>query len=175
MVSWSRPSIVPKIKGFLRLVGYYHMFVHGFSQLVAPLTNLLKKGMAFDWTNRCEKCFREVKEGLTSALILTLPKVKKFYVVLIHASSEGYEGILMQNGNVIAYTSRQLHFYEKNYATHDLKLGVVVYAFKICYHYLCEVQFEVYTDYKSLTYLFSQKDLNLRQRRWVELLVYYDF
>ncbi|CAN6459657.1 unnamed protein product [Victoria cruziana] len=127
------------------------------------MTKLLKKGTEFLWTDKCEETFREVKGRLTSAPIF------------MDASREGYGGVLMQESKVIAYTSRQLRQHEKNYVTHDLELGAVVHALKVWRHYLYGVQFEVYTDHKSLTYLFSQKDLNLRQRRWVEFLADYEF
>ncbi|CAN6456208.1 unnamed protein product [Victoria cruziana] len=113
------------------------------------MTKLLKKGIEFLWTDKCEETFREVKGRLTSAPILTLPKVGETFVVFTDASREGYGGVLMQESKVIAYTSRQLRQHEKNYATHDLELGTVVHALK--------------------------KDLNLRQRRWVEFLADYDF
>nr|XP_027101520.1 uncharacterized protein LOC113722404 [Coffea arabica] len=80
----------------------------------------------------------------------------------------------MQNGSVIAYASRKLKSHERNYPTHDLELAAVVFALKKWRHYLYGVTFEVYTDHKSLKYLFSQKELNLRQRRWVEFLEDYD-
>ncbi|CAN6462677.1 unnamed protein product [Victoria cruziana] len=175
VVGWPRPTNVTKVRGFLGLARYYRKFVQNFSQLVIPMTKLLKKGTEFLWTDQCEETFKEVKGRLTSAPILTLPKVEETFVVFTDASREGYGGVLMQKSNVIVYTSRQLRQHEKNYATHDLELGAVVHALKVWRHYLYGVQFEVYTDHKSLTYLFSQKDLNLRQRRWVEFLADYDF
>lgn len=86
------------------------------------------------------------------------------------ASKEGLGCVLMQNGKVVAYGSRQLKPHERNYPTHDLELAAVVFALKQWRHYLYEEQFEIFTDHKSLKYLFTQKDLNLRQRRWMEYL-----
>ena len=80
----------------------------------------------------------------------------------------------MQHGKVIAYASRQLRPHEKNYPTHDLELAAVVFALKIWRHYLYGVTCEIFTDYKSLKYLFMQKELNMRQRRWLELIKDYD-
>ena len=82
--------------------------------------------------------------------------------------------MLMQNGKVIAYAIRQLKKHEQNYPTHDLKMAAVVFALKIWRHYLYGVTCEIYTDHKSLKYIFQQRDLNLRQRRWMELLKDYD-
>ena len=81
----------------------------------------------------------------------------------------------MQKQKVIAYASRQLKVHEKNYTTHDLELGAVVFALKIWRHYLYGTKCTVFTDHKSLQHIFDQKDLNMRQRRWVELLSDYDF
>ncbi|GKG21935.1 putative reverse transcriptase domain-containing protein [Tanacetum coccineum] len=80
----------------------------------------------------------------------------------------------MQRGKVIAYASRQLKTREKNYTTHDLELGAVVFAFKIWRHYLYGTKSVIYTDHKSLQYIFDQEDLNMRQRRWIELLSDYE-
>ena len=80
----------------------------------------------------------------------------------------------MQSGKVIAYASRQLKSYEKNYPIHDLELAAVVFAIKLWRHYLYGARCEIYTDHKSLKYLFTQKELNMRQRRWFKLLKDYD-
>ncbi|WMV18591.1 hypothetical protein MTR67_011976, partial [Solanum verrucosum] len=80
----------------------------------------------------------------------------------------------MKNGKVIAYASRQLKVHEKNYPTHDLELAAVVFTLKIWRHHLYEVHVDVFTDHKSIQYVFSKKDLNLRKRRWLELLKDYD-
>ena len=81
----------------------------------------------------------------------------------------------MQDGKVVAYASHQLKIHEQNYATHDLELAAVVFALKIWRHYLYGAQFEVFTDHQSLKYIFTQNDLNLRRRRWIEYLKDYDF
>lgn len=110
----------------------------------------------------CEECFRKVKGRLTSTSILTLSKVGETFVVYTNASRDGYGGVLMQNKRVITYISHQLHQHKK-IATHDLELEAVVHALKVWRHYLYGVSFYVHIDYKSMTYLFLQCDLNLRQ------------
>ena len=90
------------------------------------------------------------------------------------ASGVGLGCVLMQAGKVIAYASRQLKVHDKNHLTHDLKLAVVVFALKLWRHYLYGVHVDVFTDHKSLQYVFTQRELNLRQRRWLELLKDYD-
>src|SRR4051812_48683200 len=87
----------------------------------------------------------------------------------------GLGAVLMQDKKVVAYASRQLRIHEKNYPTHDLELAAVVFALKIWRHYLYGARFEVFSDHKSLKYLFDQKELNMRQRRWLEFLKDYDF
>ena len=96
-------------------------------------------------------------------------------MVYYDASKLGLGGVLMQNDKVVAYASRQLRIHEKNYPTHDLELAAVVFVLKIWRHYLYGARFEVFSDHKSLKYLFDQKELNMRQRRWLEFLKDYDF
>ncbi|KAL0421010.1 UNVERIFIED_CONTAM: Transposon Tf2-11 polyprotein [Sesamum latifolium] len=133
-------------------------FVKDFSVVAKPLTNLLKKNTPFNWNDRCAQSFEELKRRLTSAPILALPSGDGGYV----------------HGKVIAYASRQLRPHEINYPTHDLELAAIVHALKIWRHYLYGETFHIFTDHKSLKYIPTQKELNLRQRRWIELLKDYD-
>jgi ribonuclease HI len=106
--------------------------------------------------------------------VLTLPDIKKDFVVYCDASRQGLRCVLMQEGKVVAYASRQLKKHEENYPTHDLELAAVVHALKIWRHYLMGNMCELYTDHKSLKYFFTQMELNMRQRRWLELIKDYD-
>ncbi|XP_075481121.1 uncharacterized protein LOC142521830 [Primulina tabacum] len=110
----------------------------------------------------------ELKDKLTSAPVLSLPEGVEDFVVFTDASKKGLGVVLMQHGKVIAYASRQLKDYEKNYPTHDLELAAVVFALKIWRHYLYGVKCEIFSDHKSLKYLFTRKELNMRQRRWIK-------
>ncbi|KAI5396664.1 hypothetical protein KIW84_062758 [Lathyrus oleraceus] len=112
---------------------------------------------------------------MTTAPILILPSPSEPFEVFCDASLLGLGGVLMQNKQVIAYASRQLRVHEKNYPTHDLELAAVVFVLKLWRHYLYGSRFEVFSDHKSLKYLFDQKELNMRQRRWLEFLKDYDF
>ena len=112
---------------------------------------------------------------MTTAPILILPNPSEPFVVYCDASLIGLGGVLMQEGKVVAYASRQLRVHEKNYPTHDLELSAVVFVLKIWRHYLYGARFEVFSDHKSLKYLFDQKELNMRQWRWLEFLKDYDF
>jgi len=172
--NWPRPTSPTDIRSFLGLAGYYRRFVEGFSSISSPLTKLTQKTVKFQWSEACEKSFQELKKRLTTAPVLTLPEGTQGFVVYCDASRVGLGCVLMQNGKVIAYASRQLKVHEKNYPTHDLELAAVVFALKIWRHYLYGVHVDVFTDHKSLQYVFTQKELNLSQRRWLELLKDYD-
>ena len=111
---------------------------------------------------------------MTRAPVLTLPGEKNNFVVYTDASKEDMGCVLMQNEKVISYASRKLKFHERNYPTHDLDFATVVFALKKWRHYLYGVTFGVFTNHKSFKYLFFQKELNLRQCRWVEFLEDYD-
>ena len=174
MVNWKPPKNVSKVKSFLSLAGYYRKFVEGFSKIVAPLTKLKRKDVKYDWVDACQQSFEELKGRLTSAPVLALPNGRDRFVVYSDASMQGLGCVSMQNDRVIAYASRQLKKHEENYPTHDLELAAVVFALKIWRHYLYGVPFRIFTDHKSLQYIFTLKELNLRQRRWFEFIKDYD-
>jgi hypothetical protein len=174
MVKWERPTNVHEIRSFLGLVGYYRRFVKGFSTLSGPLTALTKKHVHYVWSDECEASFQELKRRLVTAPILTLPSSKEGFVVYSDASQNGLGCVLMQQEKVIAYASKQLKNHERNYPTHDLELEAIVFSLKIWRHYLYGARCEIYTDHKSLKYIFTQKDLNMRQRRWLKLIKDYD-
>jgi len=152
---WETLKSVTEIRSFLGLVGYYRRFIEGFSKLALPLTLLTCKGKPFVWSTQCESSFSELKQRLTSAPILILPKPDEPFVVYCDASKLGLGGVLMQEGKVVAYASRQLRVHEKNYPTHDLELAAVVFVLKILRHYLYGSKLEVFSDHKSLKYLFD--------------------
>ncbi|XP_019059514.1 PREDICTED: uncharacterized protein LOC104825588 [Tarenaya hassleriana] len=174
VMEWKTPTNATEIHSFLGLAGYYRRFVEGFAKLAKPMTKLTGKNVRFDWTPECEVSFVELKKRLTTAPILALPQPGIPYEVYTDASKQGLGCVLMQEGHVIAYASRQLRKHEENYPTHDLELAAVVHALKIWRSYLYGEKVKLNTDHKSLTYVISQKDLNLRQRRWIELIADYD-
>ncbi|EOY31685.1 Uncharacterized protein TCM_038736 [Theobroma cacao] len=174
ILQWEQPRTVTEIRSFLGLAGYYRRFVQGFSLIAAPLTRLTRKGVKYEWDDVCENRFQELKNRLTSAPVLTLPVSGKEFVVYSDASKLGLGCVLMQDEKVIAYASRQLKKHETNYPTHDLELAAVVFALKIWRHYLYGERCRIFSDHKSLKYLLTHKELNLRQRRWLELIKDYD-
>ncbi|GKD32945.1 putative reverse transcriptase domain-containing protein [Tanacetum coccineum] len=138
------------------------------------MTELTQKDRKFDWGEEQETAFQLLKQKLCAAPILALPEGSDDFVVYCDASIKGLGAVLMQRMKVIAYASRQLKIHEKNYTTHDLELGAVVFALKIWRHYLYGTKCVVFTDHKSLQHILNQKELNMRQRRWIELLSDYD-
>ena len=174
VLNWEPPKNVPELRSFLGLAGYYRRFVKGFSIIAAPLTKLLWKHVEYKWTEACQSSFEELKAKLTTTPVLASPSGTGGFVVYSGASYQGLGCVLMQHGRVIVYASRQLRPYEISYLTHDLELAAFVFALKIWRHYLYGETFQIFTDHKSLKYLLSQKELNMRQRRWLELLKDYD-
>ncbi|GKB17847.1 putative reverse transcriptase domain-containing protein [Tanacetum coccineum] len=150
--NWASPTTPSEIRQFLGLAGYYRRFIEGFSKIAKPMTELTQKNQKFDWA---------------------LPEGSDDFVVYCDASIKGLGAVLMQRMKVIAYASRQLKIHEKNYTTHDLELGAVVFALKIWRHYLYGTKCVMFTD-KRVKHILDQKDLNMRQRRWIELLSDYD-
>ena len=129
-------------------------FIEDFSRIAAPMTRLTRKEVKYDWDDRCEEAFQELKRRLTSAPILLVPERGQGYTVYCDASRAGLSCVLMQSGRVVAYGSRQLKNHEKNYPTHDMELAAVVFALKIWRRYLYGKEFEVYLDHKSVKYIF---------------------
>nr|GEZ99781.1 putative reverse transcriptase domain-containing protein [Tanacetum cinerariifolium] len=148
--SWAAPTTPTEVRQFLGLAGYYRWFIKEFSLIAKPLTKLTQKGKPFIWGNNEEEAFQTLKRKLCSASILSLPEGSKDFVVYCDAKNE------------------------ENYTTHELELGAVVFALRLWRHYLYGTKCMVYTDHKSLQYILDQKELNMRQRRWVELLSDYD-
>ncbi|GJS28823.1 putative reverse transcriptase domain-containing protein [Tanacetum coccineum] len=171
---WASPTTPTEIRQFLGLAGYYQRFIEGFSKIAKSLTELTKKNKKCSWGKYQESAFQLLKQKLCEAPILALLEGDENFVAYCDASLQGLGAVLMQKENVIAYASRQLKPYEENYTTHDLKLGVVVFALKIWRHYLYGTKCTMFTDQKSLQHILDQKELNIRQRRWLELLTDYD-
>nr|GFC02734.1 putative reverse transcriptase domain-containing protein [Tanacetum cinerariifolium] len=140
---WASPKSPTKIHQFLGLAGYYRRFIEGFSKVAKSVTNLTQKKVEFEWGDKQEATFQLLKQKLCSAPILALPEGSEDFILKIH---------------------------EKNYTTHDSELGAVMFGLKILRHYLYGTKCIVFTDHKSLQQILDQKELNMRQRQWLELL-----
>ncbi|KAA3466835.1 reverse transcriptase [Gossypium australe] len=147
IIDWKLPKNVSEVRNFLGLAGYYRRFVNGFSMRATLMTRLLQKDVKFEWTEKCQQSFEKLKALLTKALVLQ-------------------EGILKW--------IRLCTYARRNYPTHDLELAAIVFAPKIWRHHLYGERCRIFTDHKSLKYLMTQKELNLRQRRWLELIKDYE-
>ena len=122
VANWEQPTTVTEVQSFLGLVGYYCRFIEGFSKIAGPLHCLTRKGVKFEWTDRCEESFQKLKEKLTSAPILTLPEGNEGFEIYSDASRQGLGCVLMQHKRVVAYASKQLKKHELYYPIHDLDL-----------------------------------------------------
>ncbi|KAL8121324.1 hypothetical protein AgCh_018164 [Apium graveolens] len=174
IINWERPKTPTEVRSFMGLAGYYRRFVQDFSKVATPLTKLTRKNQKFEWDKKCEESFQELKNRLVSSPVLVLPDDQGNFVIYSDASYKGLGCVLMQHDKVIAYASRQLKPHEEKYPMHDLELAAIVFALKIWRHYFYGEKCEIYTDHKSLKYIFTQKELNMRQRRWLELIKDYD-
>ncbi|GKA95026.1 putative reverse transcriptase domain-containing protein, partial [Tanacetum coccineum] len=172
--NWASPTTPTEVRQFLGLAGYYRRFIKDFSKIAKSLTELTQKNKKYIWGEDQESAFQLLKQKLCEAPILALPEGNDDFVVYCDASHQGMGAVLMQREKVIAYASRQLKPNEENYTTHDLELGAVVFALKIWRHYLYGTKCTVFTDHKSLQHILNKKELNMRQRRWLELLADYD-
>nr|GFA27830.1 putative reverse transcriptase domain-containing protein [Tanacetum cinerariifolium] len=159
---WACPKTPTEIRQFLGLACYYQRLIEGFLKIAKSMTKLTQKGVKFDWGEKEKAAFQLIKQKLGSAPILALPKGSEDFMVYCNASHEALGAVLMQREKVIAYASRQLKIHEKNYTTHDLELGSVVFALKIWRHYLYETKCTVFTDHKILQHILDQKELNMR-------------
>ncbi|GJU98722.1 putative reverse transcriptase domain-containing protein [Tanacetum coccineum] len=146
---WASPKTPTEICQFLGLVGYYRRFIKGFLKIAKPMMKLTQKNVKFDWSEKAKAVFQVLKKKLCSAPILALPKGSENFMVYCDASRKGLGVVLMQREKVIAY------------------LGAVVFALKMWGHYLYDMKFVVFTDYKGLQHILDQKELNMRQRRWL--------
>ena len=138
IIEWKPPRNVMEVSSFLGFAGYCRRFVKGFSMTAAPMTRLLQKNVRFKWSEKCQSSFEKLKAFLIEAPVLTQPTYGKEYMVFSDASLNGLGCVLMQEGKVVAYASRQLKPHENNYPMHDLELAAIVFALKIWRHFFME-------------------------------------
>ncbi|GKB29599.1 putative reverse transcriptase domain-containing protein [Tanacetum coccineum] len=147
--------------------------IEAIRNMAAPTTPT-EKDKKYEWGREENEAFELLKQKLCSAPILALPEGTEDFIVYCNASLKGYGAVLMQREKVIAYASRQLKTRKENYTTYDLESRAVVFALRLWRHYLYGTKCVVFTDHKSLQYILNQNELNLIQRRWIELLSDYD-
>jgi hypothetical protein len=155
VLDWEPPKSVHQVRSFLGLVGYYRRFIPNFSKISKPITELLKKGTKYVWSKECDEAFQTLKKLLTTSPVLAQPDIVKPFDVYCDASGTGLGCVLMLEGRVISYSSRQLRCHEEHYPTHDLELAAVVMALRTWRHYLLGNVVHIYTAHKSLKYIFT--------------------
>ena len=167
---WPTPTNVSQVRSFHGLAGFYRRFVRDFSTIAAPLNELTKKGVAFQWGDPQEKAFQELKRRLSEAPLLVLPDFTKTFEVECDASGIGIGGVLMQNGQPVAYFSEKLGGAQLNYSVYDKELYALVRALETWQHYLWPKEFVIHSDHEALKYLKGQAKLNHRHAKWVEFI-----
>jgi RNase H-like domain found in reverse transcriptase len=168
-----------EVQSFLGLSNYYRRFIRDFARISAPLSELTKKGVPFEWGGDQEKSFQKVKDAVKSAPVLQLADPAKPYIVTCDASDVGIGAVLEQeteNGpHPVAFASRKLSGAEINYPVHERELLAIVYALREWRPYLHGSRFVIKTDHHPLRYLDTQTNLSKRQMRWMETLQEYDY
>jgi hypothetical protein len=130
VLEWKPPTTVSEVRSFLVLDDYYRWFISNFSKITKPIIELLKKGNKYVWSKACDEAFQHLKKLLTTSPVLAQPNTTKPFDVYCDTSGTGLGGVLMQEGRVISYSSRQLRHHEEHYPTHDLELAAVVMALR---------------------------------------------
>jgi hypothetical protein len=176
---WPQLKSVADVRSFLGLCNYYRKFIKGFSQLAAPLTDLLKDGRDIAWSSTEQVAFDRLKQAISSSPVLLLPDHNKSWILFTDASGYGVGGALCQDHGSgpqpVVYISHKLSQSQMHWPIHDKEMYAVVHCFKSCRWYLQDRHVTVYTDHKSLEYFQTQKNLSPRQLRWMEFMASYDW
>ena len=172
---WSEPSKLKELRSFLGLANYYRRFIKGYSKVVAPLTDPLKKDQVCQWNLECQAAFDELKGAISSEPVLRLPNLELPFEVQTDASDRALGGVLVQEGHPVAFESRKLNGAEQRYSTHEKEMTAVIHCLQQWRHYLLGSIFIVVTDNVANTFFTSQKKLSAKQARWQEFLADFNF
>jgi hypothetical protein len=154
VLDWKSPTTVSEVRSFLGLASYYRRFILNFSKITKPVIELLKKENKYVWSDACDEAFKYLKKLLTTSPVLAQPDTTKPFDVYCDTFGTSLGGVLVQEGQVISYSSRQLRRHEEHYPTHNLELAAVVMALRMRRHYVLGNVLHIYTDHKSLKYIF---------------------
>jgi hypothetical protein len=168
--NWPIPATLTQLRSFLGLAGFYRRFVRDFSTIVAPLNDLTKKGVPFYWGAAQEHSFNTLIDKLTQAPLLQLPNFGKTFELECDASGIGIDGVLLQEGKLIAYFSEKLSRPSLNYLTYDKELYALVHVLETWQHYLWPKEFVIYSDHESLKHIRGQAKLNKCHAKWDEFI-----
>ena len=172
---WDPPTKVPQLRSFLGLVNYYRRFINGYSARAAPLTDLLKKGKAWTWEEKCQQGFKDVKKAVIEEPVLALPKHTKVFEVHTNASDFAIGGVLMQERRPIAFERRKLNDIERRYTVQEKEMSTINHCLRTWRHYLLGSHFIMKTDNVATSYFQTQKKLSPKQARWQDFLAEFDY
>ena len=176
VTDWPAPHNIPELRKFLGFTNYFRKFLQGYSQRTAALTNLLRKNVAYEWTQKCQDSFMQLKTDLTSAPVLVSPDISQPYELIADACGTGIGAVLMQNAQPIAFESRKFNPAEQNYTVTEQELLAIIHGL-ITWRYLLEglpkEQLKIVTDHSPLTFMPTVQNMSRRQVRWSELLQRY--
>jgi len=182
VLEWPTPKCVKDVQKFLGLANYYHRFIEGFASIARPLHDMVKKDQKWEWTEKQDKAFEELKRRFTEEPVLAAPDLDKKMRVEVDASDYAMGRVLSmecEDGlwRPVAFLSKSLNETERNYEIHDKEMLVIVRGLEVWRHLLEEVQFkfEIWTDHKNLEYFMKVQKLNWRQARWALYLSRFDF
>ena len=175
IVDWEAPTKVTELRSFLGLVNYYRRFIKSYSTTAAPLTDLLKKTKAWEWSKECQGAFDRLKAAVIEEPVLALPNHLLPYEVHTDASDFAIGGVLMQQDHPIAYESRKLNETERRYTVQEKEMTGVIHCLRTWRHYLLGARFVVMTDNIATSYFQSQKKLSPKQARWQDFLAEFDY
>jgi RNase H-like domain found in reverse transcriptase len=179
LADWPRLTAVTEVQSFLGLANYYRRLIRDFARVSAPLSDLTKKGVPFEWGGGQENSFQNTKYAVTGAPVLQLADSSKPYIVTCDASDIGIGAVLEQEGehgsHPVAFASRKLSSAEMNYPVHEREFLAIVYALNEWRPYLHGSLFIIKPDHHPLRYLDTQSDLSKRHMRWMETLQEYDY
>ena len=182
VLEWLTPKCVKDVQKFLGLANYYRQFIEGFATVARPLHDLVKKDKKWEWTEREEKAFTELKERFTKKLVLATPDIDKKMRMEVDALDYATGGVLsMECGDglwkPVAFLSKSLNETERNYEIHDKEILAIIRGLEAWRHLLkgAQYKFEIWTDHKNLEYFMKAQKLNRRQARWALYLSQFDF
>lgn len=175
IMDWEPPKTVSGLRSFLGLVNYYRRFIKGYSKRAAPLTDLLKKNIPWDWNEKCQKAFEELKHAVSEEPVLMLPDYSKPFEVQTDASDFAIGGVLMQERHPIAFESRKLNETERRYPVHDKEMTAIIHCLRVWRHYLLGSRFKILTDNVATSYFQKQRKLTPKQARWQDFLAEFDY
>ncbi|CAH1415271.1 unnamed protein product [Lactuca virosa] len=169
IVEWESPKNVSELRSFLGLINYYRRFVSRYSARASPLTDLLKKKVIWEWTDKCQREFDELKNAVTKEPVLKLPDYSKPFLVQTDGSDFAIGGFWIQEEHLMAYESRKLNETEQRYHVHDKEMIAIINCLRVWRHYLLGSWFIIQTDNVATSYFQNQKKLNPKQAQLAAL------